>query len=325
MNYEMKYIKFVVKVFSMMVLGMTCLISEDVSNSNNSKIYRMINVEGYSVTFYAHELEGYEIEYIDMEDVRTIQSEDLEKEIRDDLTNEILKIDKNETKISDLLSRIDTTKWLHLLASNDPPKRKKIGDEENSQLMYVLFEETRKKDRNQTKIIEILDQVVDIDMPFPNRSNSTLLYDMVQKEDVWMCQKLLEYGARMGKNNSLGENPSSKAISHHVDKKILKVFFDYGLDPNRYITKTQTVLVKALWNNKYEKIKLIIDSGADVNLFNDEYYRPIKFAIQSCKSIKIIKLLLDSGANTDGVLESINPQAFKRCKHKNAVIELLNK
>ena len=324
MNNEIKCIKFFLKVFSMIVLCMTSLISEDTFNNDNSKTYKMINIEGSNITFYLHELEGYEIEYIDMEDARIIQSEDIEKDIRDELTREISKIDKNETKISDLLSRIDTTKWLHLLVSNDPPVMKQINKEENSQLMYTLFEEVRKNDRNQTKILEILSQVADIDMPFPNRADSTLLYDTVQREDVWMCQKLLEYGARMGKNNSLGENPSSKAISHHVDKKILKIFFENGLDPNRYITKNQTILAKALWNNKYEKIKLIIDSGADVNLFNDEYYRPIKFAIQNCKSIKIIKLLIDSGANTDGVLESINPRSFKRCKHKDAIRELLN-
>ena len=324
MNNEIKCIRFFVKVFSIIVLSMTSLISVDTSNNDNSKTYRMINVDGYNITFYLHELEGYDIEYIDMEDAKTIQSKDIEKDIRDELTREISKIDKNETKISDLLSRIDATKWLHLLALNDPPEIKQIDKEENNQLMYTLFEEVRKNDRNQSKIIEILDQVVDIDMPFPNRADSTLLYDTVQREDVWMCQKLLEYGARMGKNNSLGENPSSKAISHHVDKKILKIFFENGLDPNRYITKNQTILAKALWNNKYEKIKLIIDSGADVNLFNDEYYKPLKFAIHNCKSIQIIKLLIDRGANTDGVLESINPRSFKRCKHKDAITELLS-
>ena len=322
MNNEIKYASFFVSIFTVLLLSMTLLTSAETMHKKDARIYQLLDVEGQYIVFYLHELEGYDIASITIDDVKNIQADDIEKDLRDELTREIAKTEKDEEKISDLLSRIDTTKWLYGVTYN---KKKKItiSQEENSQIMYRLFDETRKKDRNKTKIIELLEQVIDIDMPFANRSNSTLLYDAVQKEDVWMSQKLLEYGARMGKNNSLGENPSSKAISHHVDKKILKIFFDYGLDPNRYITQNQTILSRALWNNKYEKIKLIVDSGADVNLYKDEFYRPIKFAIKGCKSIKIIKLLIDRGANTGGMLELIEKRSY-RCKDKESVKELLN-
>ena len=322
MNNEIKYASFFVSIFTVLLLSMTLLTSAETMHKKDARIYQLLDVEGQYIVFYLHELEGYDIASITIDDVKNIQADDIEKDLRDELTREIAKTEKDEEKISDLLSRIDTTKWLYGVTYN---KKKKItiSQEENSQIMYRLFDETRKKDRNKTKIIELLEQVVDIDMPFSNRSNSTLLYDAVQKEDAWMSQKLLEYGARMGKNNSLGENPSSKAISHHVDKKILKIFFDYGLDPNRYITQNQTILSRALWNNKYEKIKLIVDSGADVNLYKDEFYRPIKFAIKGCKSIKIIKLLIDRGANTGGMLELIEKRSY-RCKDKESVKELLN-
>jgi ankyrin repeat protein len=322
MNNEIKYAGFFVSIFIVLLLSMTLLTSAETMHKENARTYQLLDVEGQYIVFYLHELEGYDIASITIDDVKNIQADDIEKDLKDELTREIAKTEKDEEKISDLLSRIDTTKWLYGVTYN---KKKKIAisQEENSQIMYTLFDETRKKDRNKTKIIELLEQVVDIDMPFSNRSNSTLLYDAVQKEDAWMSQKLLEYGARMGKNNSLGENPSSKAISHHVDKKILKIFFDYGLDPNRYITQDQTILSRALWNNKYEKIKLIVDRGADVNLYKDEFYRPIKFAIKGCKSIKIIKLLIDRGANTDGMLELIEKRSY-RCKGKESVKELLN-
>jgi ankyrin repeat protein len=280
MNNEIKYAGFFVSIFIVLLLSMTLLTSAETMHKENARTYQLLDVEGQYIVFYLHELEGYDIASITIDDVKNIQADDIEKDLKDELTREIAKTEKDEEKISDLLSRIDTTKWLYGVTYN---KKKKIAisQEENSQIMYTLFDETRKKDRNKTKIIELLEQVVDI------------------------------------------ENPSSKAISHHVDKKILKIFFDYGLDPNRYITQDQTILSRALWNNKYEKIKLIVDRGADVNLYKDEFYRPIKFAIKGCKSIKIIKLLIDRGANTDGMLELIEKRSY-RCKGKESVKELLN-
>jgi hypothetical protein len=110
-----------------------------------------------------------------------------------------------------------------------------------------------------------------------------------------------------------GATPLIAAIkSGHVP--IVKILLESGVDVN-YGSKWSTPLIEASGNGSIEIVKLLIAAGADINLSNRDY-TPL---LAACRSgyFEIAAILIDSGADLtakDYEGETAIMHAAKRCK-----------
>jgi ankyrin repeat protein len=104
--------------------------------------------------------------------------------------------------------------------------------------------------------------------------------------------------AKVGEYLHQGENPNG--------------YCDYEYGGNYYISKTiasRSLLTTALYAKKYQIAELLVSAGADVNIgFSNESQSPLYIAVRQ-ENLAIVKLLIDKGANVNGIPYSVPLQA----------------
>ena len=132
---------------------------------------------------------------------------------------------------------------------------------------------------------------------------------------------LLEYGADPARCNL----HSAASLGHTA--KISELLED-GADVNEFqetIVGGETPLVAAIENEHYGTVKLLLDSGADVN-GDICFYKPLYIAARVFDGGHMVKLLLDYGADIDATSKQVQGETalFTAAKHMNtAAVRLL--
>lgn len=80
-------------------------------------------------------------------------------------------------------------------------------------------------------------------------------------------------------------------------ENVVKVLIDYGLDPNKRLNRFgETPLMRAVTEKNKPIVKLLLQSGADLNLADDASYTPL-MAASAIGDISMIELLVKEGAD----------------------------
>ena len=126
----------------------------------------------------------------------------------------------------------------------------------------------------------------------------------LRKGQADMVDQLIRAGADIAKREAqLGRSLLSgfDAISLVFGNASAKAIFDAGADPNGKTTSGTTLLCQAVDNTNSDRVKLLLESGADPNLETERDFPPLHFAIRLPHlGHEFVKLLLAYGANPDG-------------------------
>ncbi len=116
-------------------------------------------------------------------------------------------------------------------------------------------------------------------------------------------EKLLELGADPNWQDTFRRfaPPITNAAEENTTSKYLELSLKYNGNVNLLSKKTegiqeQTPLLGAIYSNRMESIKMLVDKGADVNLTTDSFWSPLAEALIQ-KKIAVAKYLLDKGAD----------------------------
>jgi ankyrin repeat protein len=105
-----------------------------------------------------------------------------------------------------------------------------------------------------------------------------------------MLDLLVEYGATVPKLSKWG----ARYYFKHLDTA--KFFLENGMDPNHMNWREFTLLHDFAFTGDTEKIKLLLDFGADINAVDEEYHTtPLGYA-QHFGNDSAARLLVDHGA-----------------------------
>ena len=129
---------------------------------------------------------------------------------------------------------------------------------------------------------------------------STPLFKALYDEDTSLVLKLLDEGADIEERDSVGLTPLCCA-ARFEDVEFLKELIRRGaeIDPDFGSGKVLTPLMFACLWGRVGNVRLLVDSGADVNRIDDKGYTYLWWADQ-CSDMeakkKIISILISSGA-----------------------------
>jgi ankyrin repeat protein len=90
-----------------------------------------------------------------------------------------------------------------------------------------------------------------------------LLSQAIAYDSLGMVEQLLTAGANPNVQDKSGVTPLSDAMSH--DKKFVQMLLTHGANPNIYDELGEGPLLDAIKLNDAEKVRLLIEHGADVN------------------------------------------------------------
>ncbi len=155
------------------------------------------------------------------------------------------------------------------------------------------------KDNDIDKVRYLIGGSTDINLQ--NENGNTALAFAVSHNRTDIVKLLLEGGAYA--NGQVNDENSIllHAVLRECDDEIISLLLEYNANPTTYNQKSYSALYYAVRDNSYEKTKLLVGHGADVNSSFDTgiggviFALPLMRAIEN-KNIKIAKLLLDAGA-----------------------------
>ncbi|MEX2368895.1 MAG: ankyrin repeat domain-containing protein [Candidatus Paceibacterota bacterium] len=123
-------------------------------------------------------------------------------------------------------------------------------------------------------------------------------------EDV--VKFLIWQGSKINAANNSGFKPLLKAsFGGHV--KVVNLLLENGADVDGSITKDWTAILAASFNTHADVVNLLIQHGADVNASNEGKTTPLMYAVQNQDGLRVIKVLLEAGADT----EAVNTNGFR--------------
>lgn len=193
----------------------------------------------------------------------------------------ILNIDKGETKypihIAARLNHSDLIGYLVSLGYNIDGK----DNNSNTPLMVAVINDNFETAR---KLLELKANVNAL-----GKDDSTALSLAISRKMTWL---LLNHNANVELKNNKGFLISDK-FDH--DEKIQEI-----IDAEKSGTKP---IFRYIDNNDIQSIKEYAASGQPLD-FSNEYHSPLSHAIKEKKSIELIKLLLDLGANPEYILNN---------------------
>ena len=110
---------------------------------------------------------------------------------------------------------------------------------------------------------------------------------------------LLEYGAKLPEGDRVDLNPLSGAIQNdHIEA--VRVLLEAGANPNLYTENGTSLLTLSICKDKpYEILELLMKHGADVNYADKEDGMPPLVYAAKMGNLKVVRALLESGAKAD--------------------------
>jgi ankyrin repeat protein len=162
-----------------------------------------------------------------------------------------------------------------------------------------LIQNHNKSENNLQKLKDLVEYLEDVDYMIYDRYS--LLFTTVSYNKFDLVEMLLELGANTEIQNPRGETPLYLACdSNKININMVELLLKYGAEINKIIRfGGDTVLRAAISMESIEKIKLLLDYGADPNLGDDKNNSPLQVVASSryFDEWEIIKLLLQYGAD----------------------------
>lgn len=132
---------------------------------------------------------------------------------------------------------------------------------------------------------------------YKNNKGENILHILaIDDSYLSLIQHIFNFNIDMDINaeDNNGNTPLVNATCYN-SKNISKLLINKGADANNY-RYVPPLYYASQFPDNYEIVKLLIDSGADVNASDNDGETPL-FAAADRGSIDVVKLLLDSGAN----------------------------
>ena len=134
------------------------------------------------------------------------------------------------------------------------------------------------------------------DIDAKGKTEQTPLHLAAYEGQIEIVKLLLENGANPNILDEDDESPLHLAIkSRHNNEKVVKLLIDHGSDINAD-EASNTVLHLAVKKGYFEVVKYLLEKGANISSFNEDWETPLELAI-SGKDIETIKILIDYGAD----------------------------
>jgi len=131
-----------------------------------------------------------------------------------------------------------------------------------------------------------------------DNGNPPLYYILARNPDLDIAKKVIEFGANVNQPAKNGMIPLNIATSKANELQLqIMMMKTMGLDTNN--PKIQEELKKTLFTEMtkaIEMVKLLIESGADVNL-SGTLGTPLMNAVTNVWNLDIVKMLIDAGAD----------------------------
>lgn len=145
--------------------------------------------------------------------------------------------------------------------------------------------------------IDAIDKLVSegADVNARGRKGITPLVFMLSQKNMAGFARLLSHGADP---NLLydGKNSIMRALSELDDSEFLKIAIEYGGDVNA-ISGNQSIIFYAIKHGRADNVKVLIDSGADINFQNKVTGKTPLHIAGIANQYKIAYILLKSGAD----------------------------
>jgi ankyrin repeat protein/uncharacterized RDD family membrane protein YckC len=219
--------------------------------------------------------------------------------------------DKKPSFCKDKSQILKMEKLLHSKDDKEMPKKKKIDpnvhtisvEDYNARMVSLkknkinapIFEAIKfKQNINFDEYLKDLDSI-----DLKDEEGNTLLYIAVEKRNYYAMKKLLARGANMNYIDAYRTfTPFSYAVALS-DTKAVKLFLKEGVDVNYQYKKSLTNLALAVKQCSIDIIKLLLSSGADSTLEDEQGDNAIK-SLGQCnkKDNKIIESLIRSQQGT---------------------------
>jgi ankyrin repeat protein len=161
------------------------------------------------------------------------------------------------------------------------------------------------------------------ELPLPN-PRAVELVDLLRDDDLHSFMRIVQDDPTLlNARGPEGSTPFMYAVPY-TDTHTLAKLLELGADPNKHNDDNATALMWAA--RDFDKTRLLISHGADVNAKSDDHRTPLMIAARRPGAVKIVKFLLDNGANpnpnTVPVAES-SPLLEALTGGDGAIVELL--
>jgi FOG: Ankyrin repeat len=136
-------------------------------------------------------------------------------------------------------------------------------------------------------------------------------------ENIDVVEYLLDMGADINIQNDGGETSLYIACRYNISLDILLLLLTREAEINKVIRfGSTTVLQSAIQNNRYlDKVKILLEYGADPNLGDKDNNRPLQYA--ALVNADMVKILLEYGADINGINVRNITALFYACLKKN--------
>jgi ankyrin repeat protein len=126
------------------------------------------------------------------------------------------------------------------------------------------------------------------------------LHAAAYSENVKMVEKLIEYGADINAEDSLGRTPLYFASEHdnHGNCPVIRLLLELGANVNARAKDASTPLHVASRCGTLEVVRLMLEYGADPNVQDEDKSTPLHLASR-CGHVNIARLLLERGADVN--------------------------
>ena len=165
----------------------------------------------------------------------------------------------------------------------------------NDDLGRLIDNSIKTKD---TRLLERVFSVIDINMRFITKNYSALIYAVRQNNNE-MVEFLLNKGAEIKRLddiyflNILIEN----AIKNNNTNILLRIFKNTDIN-YKFTTDMRTSLTYAVKENNFEIVRFLVENGANVNITDTSGSTALIYAVKN-KNFEIVIYLVDNGVNAD--------------------------
>jgi len=139
-----------------------------------------------------------------------------------------------------------------------------------------------------------------------------------------LMEFLIKKGAKINPTNKYGRTPLIEAASSNCIEKV-KYLVEKGANINQKSDGAGGVspLSEALWKTNFEIIKYLVDNGADVNIQNDNGDTALMEAVWSEKNYNAVDLLIQKGADVNKMNDDKQTPLLKAIQYNHYDIAVL--
>ncbi len=131
-----------------------------------------------------------------------------------------------------------------------------------------------------------------------SKTATTSLIDATSQNDVTNIEELVKSGADLNEEGGRHGETALMVASRKGNFALVKLLISKGADINARGTYGDTALIAAAWTCQLEVAQYLIEKGAEVNAKNDVYgSTALNIAAGKCHDIRLVRLLLDNGAD----------------------------